>query len=407
MRICFIADSSSIHVKRIVSHFVRKNDEILIISTSPIRSDIEGAEILYLLDPNKDSLNNSYNTDGKDTKRSLIGLIKPYIPVSLRMFAKIARADIRLFSKRTFCAETVQRYDPEVIYSFRSCPEGMLASYCHIKPLLLRTAGPDISKFPSYPGYRQVIRKALRTADVIVTESQWERQLLYDLCGASITPHVIVIGVDTALFRPPVSQSCLRQKYGVPRDAFVVVSNRSLLGHYNGWLVVQALQTIMEHCPQLVLLYANPSPLDVRAKAKVQDIIARFPRILFIEHYVPHAEVPNILGCGDVYISFSSYDGVPNSVLEAMACGLVPVVADLPQLREWIEPGVTGYIVQQFDMQGLAAVLCKLYTHRQALPEMSARCIAAIHRQGVYEQCMEQTRALLQDLIRVKRYTGI
>jgi glycosyltransferase involved in cell wall biosynthesis len=266
---------------------------------------------------------------------------------------------------------------------------------------LLRTAGPDISKFSFYPGYRQVIRQALRAVDVIVTESQWEKQLLYDLCGNSIAPHVVVIGVDTTLFRPPVSQSCLREKYGIPRDAFVVVSNRSLLGHYNGWLVVKALQTIMERCPQLVLLYANPSPLDVRAKARVQDIIARFPRITFIEHYVPHAEVPNILGCGDVYISFSSYDGVPNSVLEAMACGLVPVVADLPQLREWIELGVTGYIVRQHDIKGLADVICELYTHRQALSEISARCIATIHRQGMYEQCMEQTRALLQDLIRV------
>jgi hypothetical protein len=117
MRVCFIADSNSIHVKRIVSHFVRKNDEILIISTSPIRSYIAGADIIHLLNPFKNFVDDSYNKDAKGTNRGIIGLLKPYIPVSFRMFAKIVIADIRLFSKRKLCMEIVRRYDPDVIYA--------------------------------------------------------------------------------------------------------------------------------------------------------------------------------------------------------------------------------------------------------------------------------------------------
>ena len=113
---------------------------------------------------------------------------------------------------------------------------------------------------------------------------------------------------------------------------------------------------------------------------------------------MPHCQVPEVLSCGDVYISFSSYDGIPNSVLEAMACGLVPVVAELPQLHEWIEHGVTGYIVPQHDIKRLSSVVGQLYENSQILTDMSVRCVSKIQEQGRYEICMKRTRNLLEHI---------
>jgi glycosyltransferase involved in cell wall biosynthesis len=395
MKICFIADTSSIHVKRIISYYINKRDDILVISTSPKISEIPNVKTKYLLFPYDYAQKKSFR---QKEKRDFVLLLKAIIPKGMIVSIKRTIRNLFFLRKSTFCRREIQRFDPEVIYCFRSFPEGMLASYCHVKPLLLRTAGPDISKLPRYPIYRQVIRKALQTADVIVTESIWERKLLRNLCGAGVKPEVSVIGVDTTLFRPPCSRDSLRDKYDIPREAFVVVSNRYLEGHYRGWMVVQAFQSIMEHCSNLVLLYINPAPLGLRAKAKAEAIVARFPRIKFLEGPLPHAEMPGILGCGDIYISFSAFDGIPNSLLEAMACGLVPIVGELPQLHEWIEQGVTGYFVPQKDIKRLASVVRDLYQHRQALPEMSMRCMEKIRVQGSYEVCSQRTRDLLRRL---------
>src|SRR5690606_6967952 len=103
--------------------------------------------------------------------------------------------------------------------------------------------------------------------------------------------------------------------------------------------------------------------------------------------------------CGDIYVSFASFDGIPNSLLEAMACGLVPIVGDLPQLHEWVEHGVTGYLVPQADIKGLAAKIGELYRNREVLSDMSVRCIRRVHENGSYEECSKRTRNTLKRLV--------
>lgn len=395
MRICFIADSSSIHVQRIISYFIRRADDVLILSSASEIADTLGAETVYLLDVRRRStiLPNATRQKNKFTKH-----LKSYIPDSFKSIIQFNLHSVKLLTKRTFCLQAIERFDPEVIYCFRSFPEGALASYCHVRPLLLRTAGPDISLFPRYPVYRQITRHALRTADVLVTESSWERQLLQNLCGVAVDPQVAVIGIDPSLFRPAASRATLRNKYNLPLDAFVVVTNRYLDGWYNGWLVVEAIQTIFNECPNLFLFYPTPSRMSRRTKAKVDSTTLHFPHIKFLDGPFPHSEVADLLACGDVYISFSANDGIPYSLLEAMACGLVPVVAELPQLHEWIEHALNGYFVPQYDTKGLASIIKDLYNNAQRLPEMSARCIQKVLRQGSYEACMELTTNLLKSI---------
>jgi glycosyltransferase involved in cell wall biosynthesis len=267
--------------------------------------------------------------------------------------------------------------------------------------MLLRTAGTDISRFTKYPIYKQFIRKALRRSEVVVTESLWERERLYNLCNIRTMPEVIVIGVETTLFRPPISRDNLRDMYGLPRDAFIVISNRYLEGCYNGWSIVEAIKSILDMCPDLVLFYVSPWPVSIRLKAKIQAMAAQVPRVKFLEGPLPHSQIPLILGCGDVYISFSSFDGIPNSLLEAMACGLVPIVADLPQLHEWIEHDLNGFIVPQHNTRALAALVKRLYEDRGRLAKMSSMCVTKIQEQGSYEKCMDRTRILLERIARI------
>jgi glycosyltransferase involved in cell wall biosynthesis len=205
--------------------------------------------------------------------------------------------------------------------------------------------------------------------------------------------------VDTKIFHPIASREDLRKKNGLPPDALIIVSNRYLEGHYHGWLVVKAIQSIVEYCPNLVLLYASPFKMNSDTKAKTAAISKNFPQIIFLDGPSPHPQLAKILGCGDIFISFSSFDGIPNSLLEAMACGLVPVVAELPQLYEWIEHGWNGYIIPQRDIKRLAAIIQFAYNNRQKLPIMADRCIKLIQERAIYEPCMGQMRNLANCLI--------
>ena len=396
MRICFIADSSSIHVRRIVLQFVKKKDDLLVLSSASDPIDIPGTRTVHLLNGNRPFT--EISSEEENRTKDFVYFLKSLFSPSLKFLAKSTLKTLALQAAWRVCIEEIQEFNPEVIYCFRAVPEGILASKCHVRPLFLRTAGSDVSQFPKYPVFRQMIRKALQTADVLVTESLWESKLIQDLCGHEVAPKVSVIGVDTDRFRPPLSRDDLRDRYGLPRDAFVVITNRYLGKPYNGWLVLKSIESILTQCDTLILLYASPIKMDLETKVKT-DLIARdCPRIRFLDGPRPYSEVPEILGCGDAYISFSSIDGIPNSLLEAMACGLLPIVAELPQLREWIEDGITGYFVRQHDIEHLASVVRYLYKHRQEISEMSARCVSKVRTRASYEVCSQHERDLLKQL---------
>jgi glycosyltransferase involved in cell wall biosynthesis len=405
MRICFIADAGSIHVQRIVSYYVSRGDEILVLSSARQATEISGTRTIHLLDTSRppESTSNRKARGGM----SFVVQIKSLIPIWLIVSLRRALRGLQLFNKRKFCVAEILRFKADVIYCFRCFPEGILASRCGVRPVLLRTAGADISTLPKYPIYKQLIRNALQSADVVVTESFWERRLLHRLCGPDVQPKVALIGIDASVFKPPVSREGLREKYGLPLDSFVVVSNRYLEGNYNGWLVVQAVQSVLERCRNLVFLYVNPAKMGSRTRAKAEAIAASCPQIRFIDGRLPYSEMPNILGCGDVYVTFSSADGIPNSLLEAMACGLVPIAAELPQLREWIEDGKTGYLVPQTDKARLASIIHDLYVNRHVLADMSKRCVSKIREAASYEECSAQIRTRLFELAKITVNRGL
>jgi glycosyltransferase involved in cell wall biosynthesis len=55
-------------------------------------------------------------------------------------------------------------------------------------------------------------------------------------------------------------------------------------------------------------------------------------------------EVFSLFRRAEVSVSITDHDGTPNSLLEAMAAGAIPVCGDLPSIREWIESGRNGFL---------------------------------------------------------------
>jgi glycosyltransferase involved in cell wall biosynthesis len=76
----------------------------------------------------------------------------------------------------------------------------------------------------------------------------------------------------------------------------------------------------------------------------------------------------------DVFVLFSSYEGLPNALLEAMACGLTPVVNDgSPGPLEYVQHEATGLVVSSDDVEDLASTMRRLAGD----PALRARLSAA------------------------------
>ncbi|MFA5139670.1 MAG: glycosyltransferase family 4 protein [Elusimicrobiota bacterium] len=70
----------------------------------------------------------------------------------------------------------------------------------------------------------------------------------------------------------------------------------------------------------------------------------RLEPVLELTGWLPHARALEALRRADVLVQFSRWEGLPNSVLEAMACGLPVLASDIPGNRELVRPDETGLL---------------------------------------------------------------
>jgi len=87
---------------------------------------------------------------------------------------------------------------------------------------------------------------------------------------------------------------------------------------------------------------------------------------------VPNAQVAAILDQHDIFLLASDAEGLPISLLEAMAHGVVPVVSDLASgIREVVDAS-NGMLVPVQDLSGYARAIVHLHEHRDELAAKSA-----------------------------------
>ena len=63
--------------------------------------------------------------------------------------------------------------------------------------------------------------------------------------------------------------------------------------------------------------------------------------------------------------------GLPTRLLETMACGCFPVVGDIESMREWVQPGINGLLVDATDAHSIADAIV------QAISQPALRTKAA------------------------------
>jgi len=85
---------------------------------------------------------------------------------------------------------------------------------------------------------------------------------------------------------------------------------------------------------------------------------------------VQYSDVPRVLAEHDLFLLASGFEGLPLSLLEAMASGLVPVVSDLASgIREVVDE-TSGLLVDPNHIPGYADAIAHLHHHRDELARL-------------------------------------
>src|SRR5437899_11582325 len=113
---------------------------------------------------------------------------------------------------------------------------------------------------------------------------------------------------------------------------------------------------------------------------------------------IPNAEVANVLREQDVYVLLSDFEGLPLSLLEAMAEGVVTVVSDLESgLREVVTPE-TGLRVPVGDVEAVARAIQHLAEDRQLLARLSTSATRLARVNYGAERMVDSFLRLIEEL---------
>ena len=183
----------------------------------------------------------------------------------------------------------------------------------------------------------------------IVTPSRW----LAECASASTlfsTFHVDVIpnGLPADVFKP-YSKAEIRKILNIPQDAKVVLFGaQSILNQRKGFEYLLAAMnnfSLKSENENVIFALFGDFPEAVEIKSKYQ--------VCSLGTITDENNLAKIYSMADVFVISSLEDNLPNTVIEAMACGLPVVGFDVGGIPDMIEHKKTGYLVRPKDVRGL------------------------------------------------------
>ncbi len=99
----------------------------------------------------------------------------------------------------------------------------------------------------------------------------------------------------------------------------------------------------------------------------------------------------------DVYLSAALSDSSPVSLLEAMGLGLIPVAADIPGVREWLNPE-SGFTFDQNNADSLRRTIAKVIEGTDSFEQMRRGNIARVQKEAIFESNIAETIGIMRNL---------
>ena len=136
------------------------------------------------------------------------------------------------------------------------------------------------------------------------------------------------------------------------------VCTRYFAAVYDNGTIIRAIGILDHIPPNFEMLFLSSGPHLGASIAMADDLLD--PDVRSRVHFaggVSDDQLIASLQSASFYISASHSDGASASLLEAMACGVFPIVTDIPANREWIRDHENGLLFAPGDYRALAGAL--------------------------------------------------
>jgi glycosyltransferase involved in cell wall biosynthesis len=305
MRIATLSNAAVVHTQRWLERFRARAHEVMLLSLEPPPAGLAARRL---------------------PSAPLPGALR--YPLALPAL----RRELRAFAPDLVDAHFVPNY-------------GLLGALAGRHPLVVTAWGSDLL----LTGRRGMLQRAragfvLRRADLVLADAGNLAAAARELGAPPDRVRALPWGIDRSRFVP-----------GGEREPGLLLSTRMHEVVYDIPVLIAAAARVMARHPHTRLVLTGDGALRPALERQAARTLPP-GRFTFLGR-IPAGELAGWLGRAEVYLSASRSDSTSLSLLEAMACGALPVVSDIEGNREWVAEGDGARLFGVGDAEGCARAI--------------------------------------------------
>jgi glycosyltransferase involved in cell wall biosynthesis len=348
-KICLVGSASSIHMKKWAGYFVAQNYEVHCITCG--------------------------DATIRDVRMHKVGF-------------GLGMPDYGLAIPRV--AWLIRQIKPDLVHVHYIAGYGLMslpALYSGI-PVIATAWGSDVLVAPNEnPFARRTINLLLRKAQHLIAVSRHLKDAMINLGAEAEKITVLPIGVDTNIFTPTEK---------IPHNDLRIITLNAHEPVYNTGHIILALKEVVKERKNVqATVVGTGSETDRLREMAVSLDLSRY--ITFTGR-VPLDELLKLLKESDVYISAASSAGTPVSLLEAMACGVYPIITDIPGHRDWVDNGINGLLFSPGATDALTRAIISAATDSVDTKKTGAYSRNLVVQKADWVKCMSEAEQIYHRL---------
>lgn len=379
-KILFIAFVQSIHTKRWIQQIIDRDHELYIIHSKPeefVESELQGIHHIYAFQ--------------KVLRVAKALKVKKYV-VKLIVIIEWFRAkkDDRYHEKKI--ANLINRLQPDLVHTLETQHAGYLflnsIPFLNKKPLWWHTNwGSDLYLFQHDERHISKIKQVMEQCDLYSCECERDVEIAQKLGfkGKIQSVYPNSGGIHWA------TDSLNGQNVSNPSQRKCI-----LIKGYQGWagralVAFRALQIVSEHLREYeILIFSNTNAEDIQISTQLLRNKYNL-EVTLIPEDSSHSYILSCHAKSRIYVGLSISDGISTSMLEAMSMGAFPIQSCTSCANEWIEDGVSGFIVQPEDPVQVAEKILIALQSDELVDQASLLNQNTIRQKANYSELKEKT----------------
>lgn len=294
----------------------------------------------------------------------------------LPVFQQLLRGSLRILILFVSTLIVSLRACPDMIHAQMVIPTGVpviFAGFLLRKPVVVSARGSDLNIFAARPLLSVIARIILKHASAIIVLTPDLREKAIRLGAAPGKVALIPNGVDVERF-DGIEASQVRDLLRLePREKIILFVGALASYRFEvkglGYLI-SALRSVVSTVENVKVLVIGVGAEDSRIDKAALDGIKQQIKFMGV---VPYDDMPKYYRVSDLYVNPSLSEGMPTSILEAMAARKPIVAFDIPGCRDLIRDGLNGYLVPKGDVETLAQKISQLLMNSELAERMGSR----------------------------------